>query len=269
MRKAIIGSIALLAIAAFALASSDPWKGKPYQQWDEKDIQKILQNSPWSKTVTVDAKWEGSSGAGAYGTAPAAPSRLPQGSSAGGSGAAGGGGRPGMGGGGGGGGSAPSAGGGMPEAGGAVPQAPFAVRWLSSRTMREALVRSAILSGKLTEADASKDLAQTPDTYQVMVIGPQMTPFQSVEEASVKQSAFLSTKKGKQKIEASKVEFQRSPDGKTVQTVIIYFPKRTATGESTIGADEKGAEFSVTASNTTIKTSFDFSKMDDAQGRDL
>ena len=65
------------------------------------------------------------------------------------------------------------------------------------------------------------------------------------------------------------MEFQRSPDGKTVQAVIIYFPKKTAAGQSTIGADEKGAEFSEAATNTTIKTSFDFSKMDDAQGRDL
>ena len=267
MRKALIGSIAVLAVAAFALASSDPWKGKPYQQWDQKDIQKVLQNSPWSKTVTVDAKWEGSSGGGGYGEAPAAPSGLPQGSSAGGPGAGGSGGHPGMGGGGGG---SSSAGGGMPSAeAGGTPQAAFAVRWLSSRTMREALVRNAILNGKMTESDAAKDLAQTPDTYEVMIVGPQMNPFQSVEEASVKQNAFLIPKKSKEKIQASKVEFQRSADGKTVQTVVIYFPKKAATGQSTIGADEKGAEFSVTASNATFKTTFDFSKMDDAQGRDL
>lgn len=135
--------------------------------------------------------------------------------------------------------------------------------------MREAFARSAVLNGKLTESDAAKDLSQTPDTYQVMILGPQMNPFQSAEEASVKQNAFLIPKKTKDKIEASKVEFQRSPDGKTVQAVVIYFPKKTATGQSTIGADEKGAEFSVAASSTTIKTSFDFSKMRDAQGPDL
>jgi hypothetical protein len=267
MRKVILGGIAVLAIAAFAVASNDPWKDKPYQQWDQKDIQKIFQNSPWSKTVTVDAKWQ-SGGGGSTGQVPASPSGLPSGSSAGGGGSSpGGGGRPGMGGGGGGpsGGGAPSGG----EAGGGVPQAPFVVRWLSSRTMREAFVRSAVLGGKMTESDAAKDLSQTPDTYQVMVVGPQMNPFQSLEEAGVKQNAFLIPKKSKEKIEASKVEFQRSPDGKTVQAVIIAFPKKTATGQSTIGADEKGAEFSVVASNTTIKTSFDFSKMHDAQGPDL
>lgn len=265
MRKAIIGSLAVLAIAAFAWASNDPWKGKPYQQWDENDVKKVLQNSPWSKMVTVDANWKGA--------AAGAPSGLPQGSSAnpggGGGASGGGGGRPGMGGGGGGA-QSPSGGGGMAaEAGGGVVQAPFAIRWLSSRTMREAFMRSAVLGGRMQQADADKDLAQTPDVYQVMVAGPQMTPFQSLEEATVKQDTFLETKKGKQKIPASKVEFQRSPDGKTIQGVVVSFPKKTDNGQATIGPDEKGAEFSMTVGKTNIKTSFDFSKMYDAQGRDL
>ncbi len=121
----------------------------------------------------------------------------------------------------------------------------------------------------MQQADAEKNLAQTPDAYQVMIMGPQMQPFQSVEEAALKQTAVLTTKKAKQKIEASKVEFERSPDGKTVQSVIVSFPKKTSTGEATIGPDEKGADFAVSVGKTTIKTSFDFSKMYDAQGRDL
>jgi hypothetical protein len=265
MRRAIIGVVGVLAIAAFALASSDPWKAKPYQQWDKKDIQKILQDSPWSKVVTVDANWRGGGGG--------EPSALPEGSSAGGPGGGapgGGGGRPGTGGGGAPGGGQPAGGGGMEGGGGGgVPQASFSVRWLSSRTMREAMARNAVLSGRMTESDAAKNLTQTSDAYELWIVGPQMTPFQSVEEASVKRDAYLMPKKSKQKIEASKVEFERSPDGKTVEAVIVYFPKKTATGQSTIGADEKGAEFSVAAGNTKIKTSFDFSKMDDAQGRDL
>ena len=58
MRKGILGIPLLLVLAVFAWASNDPWKDKPYQQWDPKDIQHVLSNSPWSKTVQVDAKWE-------------------------------------------------------------------------------------------------------------------------------------------------------------------------------------------------------------------
>jgi hypothetical protein len=258
MRKAIIGSVAVLAIAVLAWASSDPWKDKPFQQWDEKDVQKVLSNSPWSKIIQADAGFADSGGA--------PPAGLPQGSSAG-AGGGGGGGRGGMGGGGG---SAPSGGGGGMggEAGGVV-QVTFAIRWASSRTVREALLRSAVLAGSLKEDEAEKQLALPIEDYQVLLSGSQMSAFQSAEEAGVKARTVLLTKKGKLKIEPSKVEFQRSTDGKTIRGVVISFPRRTATGEGTISADEKGADFSCSPGRVAIKTSFDFSKMYDAQGRDL
>jgi hypothetical protein len=267
MRRLIEISFVVLAIAALAWASSEPWKDKPYQQWDEKDVQRVLSNSPWARTVQVDAKWQS-----AQAEAPEAP--LPQGSSAGGGSSSGGGGARAGGGMGGGGGmpQAPIAGGNggiAPQGGGTVPQVPFAVRWFSSRTMREAFVRNAILAGNLKPEDAEKELAQPVDTYQVLISGPQMTPFQSAEENAIRQEATLTTKKGKQKIEASKVEIQRDPDGKTIRGIVVSFPKKTATGEATIGADEKGAEFVLASPGISIKTSFDFSKMYDAQGRDL
>ena len=258
IRGPITGIVGVLAIAALAFAS-DPWKSKPYQQWDEKDVQKVLSDSPWAKMVQVDANWQ----KGAQG---GAPSALPQGSSAG--SAPSGGGRGGMGGGGG---SAPSGGGGMGGGGGDVgtPQAQFAVRWASSRSIREAFSRSAVLSGKMKQDEAEKQLAQPADTYQVLLSGQQMTPFQSAEEAAIKSATFLTTKRGKQKIEASKVDFERSPDGKMVYSILISFPKRTATGEATIAADEKGVDFVCSVPTANIKTSFDFSKMYDSQGRDL
>jgi len=266
MRKAIIGTFAVLAVAAIAFAASDPWKSKPYQQWDEKDVQKVLSDSPWAKVVQVDATWQKGGGQ-------APSSGLPQGSSAG-APSGGGGGRPGMGGGGaGGGGGAPGGGGGMGGGGGDMgsgpPQAQFTVRWASSRSIREALVRSAVLSGKIKEDEGEKQLAQPSDEYEVLISGSQMTPFQSAEEASIKDRSVLTTKKGKQKIVASKVEFERSPDGKTIYSILISFPKKSATGEATVGADEKGAEFSCSIPSVNIKTSFDFSKMYDSQGRDL
>lgn len=264
MRKTILGSFVVLAIAALAWASSDPWKDKPYQQWDERDVQRVLSNSPWSKTVQVSAKWQPQETE--EGPQPTAPQNTSTGS-----GSSSGMGRPAGGMGGGGSSQAPSAGGGYgtPSVSNSSPEVPFAVRWFSSRTMREALVRSAVLSGSMKEEDAEKQLAQAMEAYQVVISGPQMTPFESAEENAIKQEATLTTKKGKQKIEASKVEIQRGPDGKSVRAIVLSFPKKTATGEATIGADEKGAEFALSTTSVSIKTSFDFSKMYDAQGRDL
>jgi hypothetical protein len=260
MRKAIVGSLALVVVALLAWASSDPWKSKPYDQWDAKDVQKVMNGSPWARTVTVDANWLAGGALSQPGSG-GAPQPAPSGNA----GAPGG--RAGMGGGGGG---APAGGGGgqaMPE--GSVAQASFIVRWVSSRVMREAFVRNAILNGQMKADEGQKELAQTPDVYEVMILGPQMQPFESVEEAAVKEKAFLEPKKTKERIAATKVEFERSPDGKTVRAVVISFPKKTATSEATITPEEKGAEFSVLVGKTTIKASFDFTKMYDSEGRDL
>jgi hypothetical protein len=69
------------------------------------------------------------------------------------------------------------------------------VRWVSSRTIREAAVRNAVLKGQLKPDDAPKDLVQTVDTYQVLVAGPNMKAFQGVDEATLKNSTFLEMKK--------------------------------------------------------------------------
>ena len=57
MRKAILMSSAIIILATLAFAGTDVWKAKPYQQWDQKDISKILGDSPWSKMVQVEAPW--------------------------------------------------------------------------------------------------------------------------------------------------------------------------------------------------------------------
>ena len=153
--------------------------------------------------------------------------------------------------------------------GNGAPQVSFVVRWLSSRTMREAFVRNAVLTGTMKEDAADKEVDQPVQDYQIIIAGPRMTPLESLDENAIKQDAALTTKKGKEKIEASKVEIQRAPDGKTVRAIVISFPKRSSSGEATIGAEEKGVEFSLDTPKVNIRTGFDFSKMYDSQGRDL
>jgi len=40
-------------IFAVSLWAADFWQSKPYTEWTDKEIQKILSNSPWSKEVVV------------------------------------------------------------------------------------------------------------------------------------------------------------------------------------------------------------------------
>jgi hypothetical protein len=237
-----------LGLVIVTWAGGDPWKSKPYQQWDSKDILRIVNDSPWAKLVRVDAPWKNAPGAddGA--------GSLPPGGI-----------RPGMGG-------QPSSAPPNPGGGGQNPQirqAAFLLRWVSSRTIREAVLRTAVLSGRTKEEDAEKDLAHPVDTYQVLITGADMKPFEGVDDDELKRGTFLFTRKTKQRIVPSNVQIERTADGRDVQSIVFLFPKKVPTGEATIAADEKGADFTCVAGTVRIQATFDISKMDDAQGRDL
>jgi len=240
-----------LGLVIVTWAGGDPWKSKPYQQWDSKDILRIVNDSPWAKLVRVDAPWKNAPGAddGA--------GSLPPGGI-----------RPTMGGMGGQPSSAPpnpGGGGQNPQ----IPQAAFLLRWVSSRTIREAVLRTAVLSGRTKEEDAEKDLAHPVDTYQVLITGADMKSFEGVDDDELKRGTFLFTRKTKQRIVPSSIQIERTADGKDVQSIVFLFPKKVPTGEATIAADEKGADFTCVAGTVRIQATFDISKMDDAQGRDL
>ena len=253
VRTAALSLLVFVGLAIATWAGGDPWKSKPYQQWDAKDILRIVNDSPWAKVIHVDAPWKNTAGgADDAGAAPVAGVRPSTGM--------------------GGMGAQPSGAPPNPGANGQnsqIPQAAFLVRWVSSRTIREALLRSSVLSGKTKEEDAEKELAVPTDTYQVFVAGPDMKPFAVIEEDELKRGTFLQTKKTKQKISPSSVQIERTPDGLGVQAIVFVFPKKSSGGESTIAADEKSADFNCVAGPVRIQATFDVSKMDDANGRDL
>lgn len=253
MRTVAKISLGILLMAALAWAS-DPWKDKSYQQWDQKDISKVLNNSPWAKEITVAAPWKGGNASNMQ----APMGAPPQGSE---------GGQTPMGGGGEGGGmqSAPAPGMAAPQM---ENQATFRVRWLSSRTMREALVRLQIMDGKLNQASGEQYVAQEPPDYQIVLFGPDMSPFANLDEAAIAKEAYIEMKKSKVKFAPSDVKIQRSADEKTIQAVTFSFPK-TANGQPTITPDEKGIQFACSLPGVTMKFNFDPQKMADKQGRDL
>jgi hypothetical protein len=255
MRKAIsIGSV-IMILAAVVFAGNDPWKAKPYQQWDEKDVRKILGDSPWSKVIQVEATWKSIKDLSADDSSqpPATDSPVakmgqspPTSANAGGTSA-----------------------GGAVDSGSSASQATFAVRWVSSRTLQRAAVRSAELAGQMKPEDAEKQLASVPDVYEIGVSGPDMQPFRSADEDTLKLSAALIDKRSKQKISPSKVEISRTADGKKVQAVAFIFPKKAGNGEPAIPEDEKSVDFDCDINGAKIHASFDISKMQDHQGRDL
>jgi hypothetical protein len=251
LRKAILSGCFALLLAALVWAGDDPWKAKPYQQWDAKDVHKVLDSSPWARNVQVAAPWistgdAGDAPSGGVSSQAGPPTmRSAQAPQPGASGA------------------------GDIGPGAQTATVTFVVRWASSRTVREALLRNAILAGQIHEDAAAQQLSQPVDTYEIVVAAPDMKPFQSVDEKILEHSAFLVDRKTKQKVAPTGVKIRNSDDGKKVESVAFFFPKKSDTGVATIAAEEKTVDFLCVVTNVKIEASFDVSKMSDTLGRDL
>ena len=245
----LCGSIAVL-LAAIAWAGDDPWKAKPYQQWDAKDVRKVLDASPWARNVQVAAPWIGTGDAGDASSGGVASQPGPPGMRSA---------------------QAPPGASGAGDIGPGTQTATvtFVVRWASSRTVREALLRNAVLAGQIQGDAAAQQLAQPVETYEIVVAAPDMKPFQSVDEKILEHGTFLMDRKTKEKVAPSGVKILNSEDGKKVESVAFVFPKKSDSGVATIAADEKNVDFLCVVTNVKIEASFDISKMLDTLGRDL
>lgn len=238
---------AAVCIITVAARANDPWKDKDPQDWDQKDVQKILTDSPWSRpfqfgmapdsSLAPSITDVGSSAHPSVGT----PDQL----------------RPG----------APPAPGSSDLSPGMGPVTKFTVSWHSSHIVREALLREKELSGSLPD-QARRDLAAKYDLYQISVSGGSLTAFGKEGAEGLKAHSYLMPKNTKEKIAPSKVIIQTSQSGNPV-AILFDFPLKTAAGEPTIARGEKSVEFAAKAGNLPLKVTFDISKMSTKQGADL
>jgi hypothetical protein len=249
MFKRVIGVFAAVVLVAGVALANDPWKDKDFTNWDDKDVQKILQDSPWSHKIqygmNAGGRMEGNltttGDAGAHGD-PNSSGEMTTGSRS----------------------ARNTAVTGMPSAGS---EAVFVVSWFSSNTIREAMARRKELAGT-SEEDARKGLSVIPDSYTIMVQSQNMRAYSQATEDQLKAQAFIVLKNSKTKVSPSHVAIQRNPAGQPAALFFI-FDKKTATGEPTFAPDEKGVEFTFIAGKTTLKVPFDFKQMQNKQGLDL
>jgi hypothetical protein len=248
MRKLLTGAVAILVLSAIAWAG-DPWKSKPYQQWDEKDVQTVLQASPWAKVnISAAGAWHPS-----YTTAITGGSLGVAGGKTDTSKASSG--------------STADQAGGNEKSMNAGP-AIYNIFWWSARTIREASARRQVLHGTLAQDAADKAVTQVPENYQILIAGQNMSAFQQESEDYFKSNTYLEIKKSKRKINPTNVEIQKTPEGKIVG-VIFSFPKKDAEGAPSIGPDEKEVDFNLHAGGSAIRTYFNPKQMIDSQGEDL
>ncbi|MEJ5367521.1 MAG: hypothetical protein WHT08_04330 [Bryobacteraceae bacterium] len=151
------------AVSVFPLRAADPWT-KPPAEWTDKDIQRILSDSPWARQVTITLGTGMMSGGGGR-----------RGGRGGGGGMGGGiadasvgagsegitGGRAGMG-----------------EGMGAAmaPSIQFQIRWQSAKPIKIATVRARMGAEAETSPQAREFVEREEPDYVIAVIGPPMGP---------------------------------------------------------------------------------------------
>jgi len=220
------GSIAIVWLAACAVLAADFWDEKEFTDWSDRDVQRMVTNSPWAKRITV-----------VFPRAPqtALNDRNPV---AGGIGGVGGGGRGGRGFGGG-------------DGFGPARQSRLVVQWRSALPMRQAIVRGRIGEGGALDSAGRQLLAQRPTGYFIVVAGLPR-PFARLDPAALMAGARLE-RPGKRPI--LPIEAAAEPEGNGA--VILYlFPR----GDAITLADEE-VEFVTEIAEASIERTFELEDM--------
>jgi len=231
--------LGLLLGTTLLWAGDKPWRDKPYPQWNEKELQAILSDSPWVRVTPIQRTW-----------LPVEEKDLP----------------------------------GQPAMNGGVRQMPNAstatttpervgegtwrelnvqIYWQSSRVMRAATARQAVLHGE--KVDIDQYVSQPQTEYQIILRMEDMTPFRQHDEKFFQDNAFLQMKKGKDKISPSHVVYEKNSTG-SVQDAIFFFPKTNPSGAPVISADETEVQFSCKIGDTTVRVGFRPRDMVDQSG---
>ncbi|HUA87402.1 MAG TPA: hypothetical protein VMB85_26275 [Bryobacteraceae bacterium] len=242
MRRFVV-SLLLLAVSAWA---ADFWQSKKFTDWSEHDVRRMLDDSPWSKAVSVSGDL----------VAPAGTSRKSRDGGRGGMGEVG---NPNL--------SAPDPMDDAPRSGvgraaqnadpdrGAAPLLNFIVRWESALPVKEARLRLKYGSEAATSADARRVLETEEPNYVITVSGLSGNALRGDPGAVKKQvmdDAELMVK-GKDPIKPVDFMVQR---GNGVAIAVFAFPKSTP-----LTLEDKEVEFRARFDSIPVKQKFQLKNM--------
>ena len=242
MIKPFLLCMALVGTCATMLAA-DFWEQKEYTEWNEKQVRKLLFDSPWSKQIQVSLRGDGFSGSlppgvggpntpGTRGTSggvePGFPGQDQRGGVAGG---------------------VPQAGGGIGDSDVGSRSIPLAIRWVSALPVKQALVQSSATSGVGNEDQSKQFLDREETHYIVAVIGlPDGISRSLQDENQLKTAARIERGKNGTPLNSEKVE-TREQDSQTA--VYFFFPRREP-----ITLEDKSVRFLFTLPELEVKREF-------------
>lgn len=239
-------ALAAAGLVAPYLRGADFWAEAPYTDWSQKDIQKMLMNSPWAQPYTLQMGGPGGPGGAGGGGG---------GGRGGGGGGRGGGGGFGGGGGGGGRGGGGRGGGGGGGGGFGGQGLPLVIRWHSAAPIKQANMM-AQFGGEGELPKEAMDYLNRPETHYVVSVNglPGRMGRLAQNTDRLKERASLE-RKGKEPIAPEQVEVQ-APEGAQRISIFFVFPRTDA-----ISMEDKNVEFVMQLGQNKIKQKFALKKM--------
>jgi hypothetical protein len=213
----------LLLLFAFGLAAAEFWQ-KPYTEWSDKDVAKMMNDSPWAKSASVSMNFPGGAGAappggGFGGGAPRGPQ------------------------------------GGAENGPGAPPSFEIVARWQSALPIRQALVRLKFGAEADKSPEAAKALEQQERPYEIILSGP-MGMFLGGQQGDAAKALTEVTSLSSRRTGAIKpTQIEVGKPGKTMD-VIFVFPRSMP-----FTVDDKEVELDTKLGTSTLKYKFKLKDM--------
>ncbi len=247
MKIIALRTVAILAVGTATLWAADSWQKKDFTQWGQKEIRKLLTDSPWSQSVRIKSGYVPSMGTGAPLGRVSEQSVTRSGGQAAGSAS---------------GGAAARRGGGSGNVGRRVgstdrlpPRTQVLIRWVSALPVKRAMVKQRF-GEKPIGPEGLEYLGHEESHYRISILGLPRQLVPNPEEAGalddLKKSILLK-RKNKNDILAETIDVQPRQ-----RLVVIYarFPRTDA-----VTLDDKNVELVVNLKSTKVKRKFKLKEM--------
>lgn len=214
----------LLLVFALCLMAADFWK-KPFTEWSDKDVMKMMTDSPWAKSTSISMGGPPPPAGGLGGGGGFGHGGLPGGPQGGASGA--------------------------PDISGPS----FVVKWQTALPIRQAMVRLKYGAEADKSADAQKILAQQEPSYEIVLSGPLGFFLRGAPDELTKALTDVTALSTHRTGDIKPVRIEVSNPGRTME-VLFAFPRSMP-----FTADDKEVEFTTKLGTSTLRYKFKLKDM--------
>ena len=230
---------AVLLCVSVCLSAAEPWKSKDYEKWSSKEVEQILNNSPWAKLISAPRS--------PYlnGDAPETDASIRIG------------------------GSQNSGNGPLPQDETGKTQNAFILRWNSSLTIRRALYRQAILKGSDADAATQAYLQDLPDDLELVMINAAESLLPPSDTPRLVEQTYLEFEPSKVRVSPTTARVSEIVDARGHRGYVFWFPKQRTDGKPIIPDETTSVVFHMNIGPVILVTAFKPAEMIGAEGPDV